>query len=837
MSVVYDEKLLDKTGLAMVPSAYKGAADEGNTGGFLGKVYSVLPAQTTSDNLVTNGDFSDGTTDWLPHGDAATQISVVNGKLYIEAATAFDGAKQSLVLDNGSYYKLKADIELDTATRVRVYASSGNLGLQEFTQDGSIEITFDGTSTSNTIVFDCGSVIGNFYIDNVSLVRITDGDFDFSRGSDATRVNSQGYIESVQIIGDELVQNGDFGDIGSELITYSDLFYGSGGWSLVNNKWVFDDVTAGYIQHPAFSVVVGQIYKVTIDVSVPSGVANFRFSSGNAQTILFNYTDFSDGITTFYAKVSGVDGVITRLFSPTTLSDSFTLNSINVQRVGQNWTFGDGWSMGDGKAVCDGTQTTTTYLNQSGTIISPANKKYKIKFTISDYVSGGVGVYPTINGIGSYALAVANGDYVHYYEAPSSATNTTLYIQANGTFQGSIDNISVVEVTDDTDIPRLDYSDGCPTLLLEPERINTAFENGDFVTSSSASTAYNYGISPSGKKDSIKLESTSTGASYIRTSPLTTIGTQACSVFVKKGVGDYAQLIQAGSGNHFANFDLTSGTVTLEGSTTSASVKDYGDWLRLIAVFDNVTSSAGSFRLYLSDSATAGFGGAPSAVGNYLEFWGFQVEIGDYVTSYIENTTPNTTVTRLADICNNAGDSTIFNNSEGVLFIETLSLNNSNDSGVISIRGNQTPSVNLVTLKLNYSSNTIQFFIYNNGNLDINRTINYDLSNPIKLAIKYSVEESSIWVNGKQEFGGIIGFTGFSANNLKDISFDTFSSEPLEAKVRSVLYFNEALSNAELEYITSSDIDVVLQNNKLKATMLGDTYEDGHVEDRLNELF
>ena len=62
---------------------------------------------------------------------------------------------------------------------------------------------------------------------NISLVQISNGDFDFSRGSDATRVNSQGYIESVQILSDELVQSGDFEDVGSELVTYSDFNYGS----------------------------------------------------------------------------------------------------------------------------------------------------------------------------------------------------------------------------------------------------------------------------------------------------------------------------------------------------------------------------------------------------------------------------------------------------------------------------------------------------------------------------------------------------------------------------------------------------------------------------------
>ena len=53
-------------------------------------------------------------------------------------------------------------------------------------------------------------------IDNVSVVEDLSGDFQFSRGSAATRVNAQGLVENVQIISEELVSNGDFSQIGSE---------------------------------------------------------------------------------------------------------------------------------------------------------------------------------------------------------------------------------------------------------------------------------------------------------------------------------------------------------------------------------------------------------------------------------------------------------------------------------------------------------------------------------------------------------------------------------------------------------------------------------------------
>ena len=50
-----------------------------------------------------------------------------------------------------------------------------------------------------------------------------DGDFTFSRGSAATRVNAQGLVENVQIISSELVSNGNFSQEGSELVTNGDF--------------------------------------------------------------------------------------------------------------------------------------------------------------------------------------------------------------------------------------------------------------------------------------------------------------------------------------------------------------------------------------------------------------------------------------------------------------------------------------------------------------------------------------------------------------------------------------------------------------------------------------
>ena len=65
------------------------------------------------------------------------------------------------------------------------------------------------------------------------------GDFTFDRSTGATRINKDGLIEEVGYFSSELVQNGNFSELGSELITNGDFAtdsnWGKGiGWSINN---------------------------------------------------------------------------------------------------------------------------------------------------------------------------------------------------------------------------------------------------------------------------------------------------------------------------------------------------------------------------------------------------------------------------------------------------------------------------------------------------------------------------------------------------------------------------------------------------------------------------
>jgi hypothetical protein len=61
-----------------------------------------------------------------------------------------------------------------------------------------------------------------------------------------------------------------------------------------------------------------------------------------------------------------------------------------------------------------------------------------------------------------------------------AVSTVTCRVQAQSNFIGSIDNISVKEVTRDN-VPRIDYTGGgCPHILAEPQRTNLIPYSEDF---------------------------------------------------------------------------------------------------------------------------------------------------------------------------------------------------------------------------------------------------------------------------------------------------------------------------------------------------------------------
>ena len=102
-----------------------------------------------------------------------------------------------------------------------------------------------------------------------------------------------------------------------------------------------------------------------------------------------------------------------------------------------NWTKGTGWTISGGKANAS---ATTGQLYQATT--TSVNTKYKIEYTISNYVSGS---YNFLLRGTSTATFSGNGTFTVYITSGSGG-NSNFIIDGVSSFTGSIDNVSVKQV-------------------------------------------------------------------------------------------------------------------------------------------------------------------------------------------------------------------------------------------------------------------------------------------------------------------------------------------------------------------------------------------------------
>jgi len=296
------------------------------------------------------------------------------------------------------------------------------------------------------------------------------GDFDFSRNSAATRVNAQGLVEDVQILSSNLVQNGDFSQTGSEEVTNGSFANGNADWTIENTWTIGEGVANGNGANGSTAELkqtsvntIGKSYKATFKVlNYVSGSVGFFRGSGI-------------GVTPRTA-----DGVYTEYFTATSSEIRFrgsnfngSITNISVKEVGQNWFKDANWSIGDNVATSTGAgrmfQSISALEGNIGT-------KVKVSFNITEVTSGGVKV-------DCYGATSAVITEVGTHTFTGTTTNTlNLYINNSGTgnLVGSITNISVIEITDDTNLPRINYEGFSFQDALGSELVL----NGDFATNS-----------------------------------------------------------------------------------------------------------------------------------------------------------------------------------------------------------------------------------------------------------------------------------------------------------------------------------------------------------------
>ena len=359
-------------------------------------------------------------------------------------------------------------------------------------------------------------------------------------------------------------------------------------------------------------------------------------------------------------------------------------------------------------------------------------------------------------------------------------------------------------------VPRLDYPllDGvvqdCPTLLLEPQRTNSVPYSNDFnqhSISGGSITSDNI-TSPDGSVNSDTfVEDTANSQHRIREDISVSAGTYTMSVFVK-GTDRFISLYPQSAGSAYAVFDIENAAITKTGGSdyVDSKIEDYGNgWYRCILTYD-VSAGTSFLHIYLSDKGTGTSAEAPTYTGNGSEmsFYGLQLEAGSYPTSYIP--TSGATITRSADVCN--GAEADFNDSEGVLYANIAALA---QTGRIALNDGTTS--NNVRFVYNSGTNRIDAILFNGSN---QASLQYTLPTEglfNKIAFKYKPSDFALYVDGFEVVSQTGSGTTFPSGTLSELDFDAGSSGlvPFYGKTKEVIAFNEALSDTELEALTSYD--------------------------------
>ena len=896
--------LLDKASILLTPTAYdngsmlsikpengdgdfdfqrNSAATRVNAQGLVENVQIISPELVSNGNFseigaeeVSNGDFSQEGSELITNGDFSTDSnwtkgsgwSILNGKAISDGSGNYQSISQScLVSPIGKTYKVTYEVSDYVSGEVRCILGGFTLG-QIISSNGLVtEYLTVSNASSNTFV----------YLE--------------TRGSGFT-----GSIDNVSV--KEVGQDWTLGS----------------GVSIADSKLTKSDPSVGTTSASQTSILtVGKTYKYSV---VLSGDLS---SSGSNKIVMFG-TDFTSAGTYegYYTATSG-----TLLIQMRGSTNIYSVENISIKEVGQHWTLGTGWEIGNNVANAVNAPF-GSQLVDSTTLT--ASKKYSVSFVISNYIQGSVRV--AVGNVFSSDVS-ANGSYTFIL---TTANTNAFKVQARGGGSGttlSITNISVKEITDDTNLPRINYEgfsyqdalgselltdgvinnanggtftftanglsaisdgtsgsslrpmllwstltigkqyrivgtptinsgntnyslydgasyvknqvaaegfdltftcngasvfftndgtqtfnidwdlsikeylgqevvpdSGCGSWLLEPQSTNLIkysedFSNSDWTKSKSTITS-NSVISPDGTQNASLVVGDDTSTStYIRAGGVNTVvgNTYSYSLYVKpKGNSRYLKFWARNTDASFVVFDLDNGTTD---SPTTSAITDAGNGWWRVSSFGELLSSTVLCYVYPYYTAT-------ESDGFYI--WGAQLEESSISSSYIP--TNGASSTRLQDIANNSGNSSLINSTEGVLYAEISALADDGTIKIISLSEDANVS-NRINIFYTSGSNKMKFVVrVNDSNAFIDTITLSNILDYNKVALKYKANDFAIWINGTKESEQLSGST-YSQNTLDKLNFDQGSGNyNFYGKTKALVVYKEGLTDANLRSLT-----------------------------------
>ena len=372
-----------------------------------------------------------------------------------------------------------------------------------------------------------------------------------------------------------------------------------------------------------------------------------------------------------------------------------------------------------------------------------------------------------------------------------TTTSSNIYIQDAQLVEGSTAK-PYFPTTNRQDVPRLDYSGGCPSLLLEPQRTNLQQYSEQFdnaVWSDSGTIVPNQATSPDGTQNAdLFYAATGTGKRIIDSQTISSGTAYTSSVFAKASGCNFVFFPDIDNQVNSVWFDLSNGTFStpIEGT---AKIENYGNgWYRCSLTTTSNTTTGYS---YFGISSTSGSTSFTANGTDGVLFWGAQLEAGSYPTSYIPTTSAS--VTRVADAAYKTGISSLIGQTEGTIYWNGTIDNFSNFATLLSLEG--------------VSNSWIYFLSYSGGltfevrsnNIVSASYVSASTTGAHKIALAYNASQVDIYIDG------VSVYTDYSVTipATSNLYLAGWSGYNQSIKTSQALLFKTRLTNAELAALTT----------------------------------
>jgi len=377
---------------------------------------------------------------------------------------------------------------------------------------------------------------------------------------------------------------------------------------------------------------------------------------------------------------------------------------------------------------------------------------------------------------------------------------------SSGTYRNSNGDLATIGIG----YPRLNFQEStstCPTVLMEPQKTNTAL-NSDFPATSFYTSQSNIDIqtlgltNPEGNISSLVQKvisriSTGSVVHYIRAIKTgKTIGNEyTVSFFVK--AAEYSTLVFSADGTSNLVFvDLAEGSITSGIGTIEKW--NYG-WYRVSAT---AIATSTTLTSYIYPNTNVNFNGDNSS-GIFI--WGVQSETNPFATSYIS--TLSASVTRTAEFLNQLSLGTsVIGQSNGVIFIEGNLFFDYQQNVSITL-SNGTVGNRLQLQFQNLGTNIFNVFATRNSvQQAVGLSHTFTMTDPFKIAVNYSPGQYDLWINGVNVIS-LAGNTwdGTGSAQLNQLHFATANgaAQHFDGNIKSFQLYNTSLTAQELQDLTT----------------------------------